>query len=309
VSPGRPPAIPPLGPSDKERSDATDRLQAAFVAGRLDLAEFEARVDLILRATSTEEFRVATHDLTVAASPARARLDRRSRTAIVIVAIVVSIGAGMAISRRGHDPSPAVPPPAATADINTQRDAALIDRSRRERWTDPCPTSTAILQQYQRPRSPHPPAGRAVDLIPASPWPDGQVAFDGLIAPLAALPPPLAAPLLDQHAVRAVGRTYLRSGIAGGATVQVFDLPDDAAAQSAQRDYVNATVCVFGAQPFPLPGLADVVATNTSDEVAATWTVGPRLVQASATGLADHDTAVAAVTAMAVTPNSGRSGP
>lgn len=306
MSPGGPPAIPPLGPSDQERSDATDRLQAAFVAGRLDLAEFEDRVDAILRATSTEEFRAATQDLTVAASPSRARLDRRRRTAIIIVAVVVSIGAGMAISRGGHDASPAVPTPAATADINTQREAALIDRSRREHWTDPCPTSTAILAQYQRPRSPQPPAGRAVDLIPAAPWPDGQVAFDGLIAPLAALPPPLAAPLLDHHAVRAVGRTYLRGGTGGGATVQVFDLPDDGAAQSAQRDYVNATVCVFGAQPFPLPGVADVVAISTSDEVVATWTVGPRLVQVSATGLAGHDTAVAA---MAVAPNTGRSGP
>jgi hypothetical protein len=117
-------------------------LQAAFVAGRLELAEFEARVDAILRATNTEEFRAATQDLPVAASPSRTGLGRRRRTAI-IVAAVVTIGAGIGISRMSHDASP-VPPPAATADINAQRDAALIDRARREHWADPCPASTSI---------------------------------------------------------------------------------------------------------------------------------------------------------------------
>jgi hypothetical protein len=309
VSPGRPPVIPPLGPSDKDRSDATDRLQAAFAAGRLDLLEFEARLDAILRATNTEEFRAATHDLPVAASPSRARLGRRRRIAIIITA-GVTIGAGIGISRMGDNASRPVPPPAAapgaTGDINAQRDAALIDRARREHWADSCPVSASILQQYQRPRSPDVPAGRTVDLIPAAPWPDGEVSFDGLIAPLAALPPQLAAPLLDHQAIRAVGRTYFRDGTVGGATVRVFDFPDDAAAQSAQRDYVNATVCVFGGQPFPVTGLADVVATRTPDEVAATWTVGRRLVQVTASGFADREAAVAA---MAAAPSAGRLGP
>jgi hypothetical protein len=104
---------------DVERDQTVAALAEHYVAGRLDLTEFEERTAAALRARTRADLETTLLDLPVAASstaqPARRR---RRKLRLAIAAACVSLAVGVAIT--GGDsaaPQPAVPvcPPAAVA--------------------------------------------------------------------------------------------------------------------------------------------------------------------------------------------------
>ena len=105
---------------DAERDQAIAALTEHYVAGRLDLLEFEERTAAALAARTRDDLETTLLDLPVAASSiaGSARRRRRLKLRLAVAAACVSLAVGVAVT--GGDSGPpqlAVPvcPPAAVA--------------------------------------------------------------------------------------------------------------------------------------------------------------------------------------------------